>query len=72
MPVSYRSVDVKCPFYIFSSTNRMKCEGVDKTNRIHLVFGDSERARDYLNRYCCKNYKQCRIYRMLDEKYTNK
>lgn len=65
----YGSVYAQCPFYIKDEAYRIKCEGTQNENRLHLVFGDSKKLKKYLTDFCCENYKYCRIYKMQMEKY---
>jgi hypothetical protein len=65
----FKSKFVKCPFYLDrqGDTHRIKCEGVKKGTSTQLTFvGKKE---NYLNKYCCEDYFNCKIYKMLCTKY---
>lgn len=64
-----------CPFYVTTSAKykRISCEGVTKDCYTTLSFKNRPSAREkYKKRFCDADYKSCRIYRMLMEKYTEK
>lgn len=67
----YGTENVKCPFYCSKQNDnyRIKCEGVVKGTTTQLTFVGSKNK--YLREYCCVDYKQCRIYKMLITKYDN-
>lgn len=67
---SYFSSDILCPFYHDDDAQKIKCEGVVDGNTIHVTFGSSTKARQYKRDYCCKEYKECRIAKMLYAKYA--
>jgi len=61
----YISKEAMCPFYRFEDFYSVTCEGVDKDNSIRLnLSGES-----YKQRYCRRDWVDCRIARMLLEKY---
>lgn len=68
---SYDDVEVMCPFFRMSEKRRIVCEGIsdDCVNSMEFV---SSRLRDrHKERYCDKKYQNCRLYRMLQEKYES-
>ena len=67
---SYLSSYILCPFYHGDDAQKIKCEGVVDGNTLHVVFGSSTVARKYKRDYCCKEYKECRIAKMLYAKYA--
>lgn len=62
--VSYEAL---CPFYRAEDKNIIYCEGVEETSSIHNAFPGS--AAKYKRRYCCDDWKSCRIANMLWSKY---
>lgn len=64
---------VECPFFkdIRSQKQRIVCEGVKKDTLITLSFGRKSSMQYYIEKYCCNNYKECRIAKMLYQKYNN-
>ena len=62
---------VRCPFYLEKQgdKNRIKCEGVLEGTTTQIVFKYDKRY--YLKSFCCKYYKKCRIYSMLNKKYDD-
>ena len=68
----------QCPYYVENyntrqaRNNQIRCEGVDPTNKICLVFTSKPERHKYMVKYCfeVKMCKQCRIHRLLDEKYA--
>lgn len=64
--------DVKCPFYLERQGDqfRIKCEGPVKNTSVQLTFRGNKRR--YFRAFCCRDYKRCRIYQMLQAKYESK
>ena len=64
--------DVKCPFYLERQGDRfrIKCEGPVKNTSVQLTFRGNKRR--YFRSFCCGDYKRCRIYQMLQDKYESK
>ena len=59
-----------CPFFRDIRNNQtIVCEGVKPNTALHLTFNNKLRQRAYIEEFCCDKYKQCRISRMLYEKY---
>lgn len=67
----YVSKYVVCPFYRRNDTNRICCEGVDKTNTINIVFECKEKALEYQRHFCndIVNHRKCWLCRMLNAKW---
>lgn len=70
----YISKYVVCPFYHRNDTNRIVCEGVDKTNTLNLVFETKENTLEYERHYCddMDRHKECLLYQMLTKKWEEK
>lgn len=66
----YISKYVVCPFYRRNDTNRICCDGVDRTNTINLVFEHKEEVLKYQREYCndILAHNDCWICRMHNEK----
>lgn len=62
---------VECPFYHWSSPNRICCEGITDDNTTNLIFGDPTDRKEYMRHYCCNlsKYNQCVICQILNRKY---
>lgn len=61
----YIAKEAMCPFYRFEDFYSVTCEGVEQDNSIRLnLSGES-----YKQRYCRRDWPDCRIARMLLEKY---
>ena len=62
---------VQCPYYKWKNRGRISCEGITDENTTNLIFGDENKAREYLDDYCCSIYgmHRCLIYNMLNGKY---
>ena len=69
MANNFLSADVGCPFYHDYVSHELRCEGVKDNSSIHLAFGSPTDRRDYMHEYCYTNYKNCKVARMLYEKY---
>ena len=69
MATAYEAVDMVCPFYEKSDKYRIVCEGAEEGSTIQSLFGDSKRCAGFKHRFCKSEYTECRIYRMLCEKY---
>ncbi len=65
------SISVVCPFYRRHKENGICCEGIDSTNSVNLVFGDSKKLKEYTKCFCAdiKCHKGCMIFQMLNSKY---
>lgn len=67
----YISKYVVCPYYHRHDNNRICCEGVDDTNTSNLVFENSRKQKEYSKKHCnsMEGHKECRFFKMLEEKY---
>ena len=63
------SNEVLCPFYHSEDSNRICCEGLEEDSTIHVVFSSSKRKTAYSRRYCCSEYKACKMSGILYAKY---
>ena len=63
--ISARSV---CPHYKHEDSQMIYCDGVQDGSVVHLAFASKTDAVGYKVSHCrCKDYKQCKIYQMLEE-----
>lgn len=70
MPTMYDDVNALCPFFRFSDKKEISCEGVADGCSTSLKF-DTKSKRDLHRRvFCDSKYKNCEIFRMLEEKYA--
>ena len=76
--MNYQDSWVKCPFYReHQSEDVIVCEGVESRMNIEHTFAYRSKEKrkqkrdEYLNKYCCDDYKECRIYRTLMQKYDD-
>ena len=65
----YISAYAECPFYHSEDGHKIYCEGVVDGSAIHLAFGSPVALKKYRAMRCCKDYKRCRIAKMLYEKH---
>ena len=66
----YVSKYAQCPFYHKEDQRKLFCEGVEKGTAIQLSFDTNVHHKDYKQELCCSpNWKDCRIAKMLEEKY---
>lgn len=71
MYTRFDDVDAKCPFYKGSDDKRISCEGIVEESIITVSFS-SKKNRDTQRRiFCDDKFKNCEVYRMLNEKYTD-
>ena len=69
---SYRQADVGCPFYKYDdSKKRITCEGLIgmENSSLELIYRRKSDFDRQMDNFCCKNYQQCKVYRILMEKY---
>lgn len=63
--------DVRCPFFDrFYRGKSIKCEGLGRTGG-YLIngFGSEKEWVEHVNLFCNKDWEECPIARMLNEKY---
>ena len=68
---SFVSANVLCPFYKDApiSKQTIVCEGVEPDSSVRLTFGSKVHCSLYMDKFCCKDYKACRVAQMLYKKY---
>lgn len=62
MSTTHKSKSVKCPFYHTDDPRKIVCEGLLGNLTDNHIFSDKKGKADYINRICCRNYKNCRHY----------
>ncbi len=68
---NYVDSKVVCPYYKWSDSNKIACEGIEKGSAINITFGSKIKKKEHMLIYCCdiNKYKQCTICSMLNRKY---
>jgi hypothetical protein len=69
LPTMFNEAHVLCPFYKFSATTSITCEGITDDSDLKLFFKDKKRMRFHREVFCCSKYKNCELYSMLEKKY---
>lgn len=63
---SYRQAYVICPFYKMDDGRRkISCEGPIDDSRVSVTYGRRQDFESQITIFCCNNYKNCEIYRMV-------
>ena len=68
---SYDDATVICPFYKASDSKRISCEGFTDGSVLIQSFQSKEKKNRQKTIFCDAKYKNCEIYRMLEEKYES-
>ena len=63
----YRRYNVECPFYKKEDRQVIYCSGIIDNSSVHLAFGYPTDCKEYKKKICSGNYKECRVFRMLEE-----
>ena len=63
------SKEVNCPFYIHEEAHRLVCEGIEPGTTISITRTDGKGFDSYKKRYCDRVWQNCRIAKMLLQKY---
>lgn len=66
---TYGTQNVICPFFLEKQNDqyRIKCEGPVRNTTTQITFKGDKRW--YMKDFCCQNYKSCRVFKMLSNKY---
>ena len=70
MPTMFDDVDAICPYFQRSEKRKISCEGITDGCVTNLEFETKEKRNLQRNLFCNDKYKNCEVYRMLEEKYT--
>ena len=65
----YTSKSALCPFYQCEVPQSLKCEGVEHGTALHVTFDSKGHKAGYKARFCCGQYRNCMLFRMLEDKY---
>lgn len=71
MATQYISADIKCPY--FKSLNKYSINCCDDTDTrtayiLAKVFRSKDALKSHITRYCCEEYKQCEIYKIIENR----
>ncbi len=71
---NYCSEVIVCPYYHRHDGNRIRCEGTNEDNSIHVVFGDQKKQKEYFEEFCysIQGCRKCLIHQALDIKWQDK
>lgn len=62
----------RCPFFKKTDEREIFCEGVVERGTVRLVFSSPVQKKRYFERNCCENFKNCTLFRAVNEKYEKK
>lgn len=71
MSTNYIDGFVKCPYYKTTDKYSVSCKDEFSKNTAYIlskVFKNQDSKKSHLKRYCCEEYKQCEIFRLLEKK----
>ena len=69
MPTMFDDVDAICPYFQRSDKRKISCEGITDCCTTNLEFKTKAKRNLQRKLFCDDKYKNCEIYRMLEEKY---
>lgn len=70
--VTWKDVDVQCPFYLEGAGNTIVCEGQEENSTLSLRFHLQKEKDHYMGIHCVGPYQQCCIYKMvINNKYPD-
>lgn len=72
MPTMYDDVNARCPYFCASDKQKVACEGVTDGCRTVIEFNSHNKRDRYREMFCNARYEQCKVYKMLEEKYDEK
>jgi hypothetical protein len=71
MATMYDDVDAVCPYFNGGSERKIMCEGITDGCTTILDFKNRELRNKHRELFCNRKYKNCEVYRMLEEKYDD-
>lgn len=71
MPTRFDDVNDICPYFKSSDKMKISCEGVADCCTTNLEFATKEKRNLHRNLFCDDKYKNCEVYRMLEEHMKN-
>lgn len=67
---------VKCPFFRMPKEGRqnsIRCEGVEDSQVMELIFSHTQKKKDWLSKYCNTfTYLKCPYAKLLDDAWKEK
>ncbi len=66
---NYADVNVLCPYYHECGAKEIVCEGVQEHTQNILRFGRGESRKEYMAKFCNREYKSCEICHIASHKY---
>ena len=63
----YIRKSVECPYYKKEDRQVIYCSGLVDNSSVHLAFALPSDCKTYKDSICGKNYKVCKVYKMLEE-----
>lgn len=70
MASSWNAQYVQCPYYRNDDNKRrIVCQGVADSSRLAIEFETKSDFKIQMNTFCCKHYKKCEVYGMLEQIY---
>lgn len=71
MATMFDDVDAKCPYFHSSNKREITCEGIADGCITALKFESQNKRNLHRSVFCDAKYKNCEVYRMLEEKYAD-
>ena len=59
---------VLCPFYKDETAHAIRCEGLISEACVNNFQAPTQK-KEHEKNICCKKYKECRLFKALEEKY---
>ena len=72
MPSKYDDKYVLCPYYHTNDKCKIKCDGIEETISTHPIFKSDAQKKQYMKKYCCGDFKDCRYANMLEMMWEEK
>lgn len=69
---SWKSVDVKCPFFKGEARKVIVCEGFYVSENIRRCLHSEARKKAVMAELCCRNYESCPWFQMVYGTYDAK
>ena len=69
MPTMFDDVEAKCPFFKSSDKRKILCEGIIDDCATNLIFISEQKKKLHRKVFCDAKYGNCKIYKILEEKY---
>ncbi len=71
MGTMYDDVNAVCPYFKGSGERKVICEGITDECKTILAFNSRETRDNHRKLFCDHKYKNCEIYRAVEEKYDD-